>query len=113
VGFGSLLMATSPLRAQQGAAPFNEIRAVNLARNTGVILNGGLSVYTPASCMFAGSSQGNPCIISRGPDGFVFRFLGGAPGWQVLGLPPTRETELLVAPDGRSVAQVIYNGVPR
>jgi len=110
---GSLLLLSLPAAAQQDGLPFHEIRALNLARNTGVILNGGLTVYQPASCMFAGSAPGNPCIIRRGPDGFVFRFLGGQPGWQVENQPPSRETELLVAPDGRTVIQVIYNGAPR
>ena len=109
---GALLLL-SPLRAQEGGLPFNEIRALNLARNTGVILNGGLTVYRPASCMFTTSAPGNPCIVSRGPDGFVFRFLGGPPGWQIENQPPTHETELLVAPDGRTVTRVIYNGAPR
>lgn len=109
---GALLLHT-PLRAQESGLPFNEVRALNLARNTGVILNGGLTVYRPAACMFTTSAPGNPCIIRRGPDGFVFRFLGGPPGWQVENLAPTRETELLVAPDGRTVSRVIYNGDPR
>lgn len=109
---GALLLG-SPSRTQEAGLPFNEVRALNLARNTGVILNGGLTVYHPAVCMFTTSAPGNPCIVSRGPDGFVFRFLGGPPGWQVENLPPTFETELLVAPDGRTVTRVIYNGPPR
>ena len=109
---GALLLQT-PLRAQEAGLPFNEIRALNLARNTGVILNGGLTVYRPAACMFTTSAPGNPCIVSRGPDGFVFRFLGGTPGWQVLNQPPSLETELRISPDGRNVSQVIYNGPPR
>lgn len=108
-----LVLLAAPLRAQEGALPFNEIRALNLARNTGVTLNGGLSVYSPASCMFSTSAPGNSCLVRRDAEGFLFRFLGGAPGWQVLNQPPTRETELLIAPDGRSVRQVVYNGAPR
>ncbi len=108
-----ILLLASPLRAQQDGVPFNAIRALNLARNTGVNLNGGLGVYRPAACMFTTSAPENPCLVQRDQQGFLFRFLGGPPGWQVLNIPPTRETEVLIAPDGRSVAQVIYNGVPR
>lgn len=110
---GSLLIATSPLRAQESGIPFNAIRALNLARNTAVTLNGGLTVYRPAACMFTTSAPENPCLVQRNNQGFLFRFLGGPPGWQVLNIPPNRETELLIAPDGRSVSRVIYNGVPR
>ena len=87
-------------------------RAINVARGTAAKLNGGLSVYRPAVCMFQGINN-NPCLISRTDEGFTFRFLGGSPGWEQLQLPPTVETELLVSPDGRSVLQVIYNGAPR
>lgn len=107
---GALLLSL-PVRAQ--GLPYNAIRALNMARNTGVALNGGLTVYRPAACMFTTSAPENPCLVKQSEQGFLFRFLGGPPGWQVLDLPPTRETELLIAPDGRSVSQVIYNGAPR
>ena len=113
LGCGSLLLLALPLRAQQGDAPFNALRALNLARNTGVTLNGGLTIYRPAACMFTTSAPENSCLVRVNRRGFLFRFLGGPPGWQVLNIPPTRETELLIAPDGRSVVRVIYNGVPR
>ncbi len=113
VGCGSLLLVSLPVWAQQGGVPFNAVRALNLARNTGVTLNGGLTVYRPAACMFTTSAPENPCLVQSNDQGFLFRFLGGPPGWQVLNIPPTLETELLIAPDGRSVVQVIYNGVPR
>lgn len=87
-------------------------RGLNLARDTAVRLNGGLSVYRPANCMYAGISD-NPCLLSREERGFVFRFKGGAPGWEQLQLPATTETEILVSKDGRSVLEVIYNGAPR
>lgn len=87
-------------------------RALNLARETATKLNGGLRVYRPASCMYAGASR-NPCLIERDGDGFLFRFQGGAPGWQQLGLPASFETEIRVARDGRSVSAVLYNGPPR
>ncbi len=76
-------------------------------------LNGGLGVYRPQDCMFRSSSDGNGCLVSRGPEGFLFRFLGGAPGWQQLGLPPTVETEILISPSGRDVVNLVYNGAPR
>ncbi len=113
LGCGSLLLLSLPAWSQQDGIPYNAIRALNLARNTGVTLNGGLSVYRPAACMFTTSAPENPCLVQKDNQGFVFRFLGGPPGWQVLNIPPTRETELLIAPDGRTVLQVIYNGVPR
>lgn len=112
LGCGSLLLVSLPVRAQDGV-PYNAIRALNLARNTAVNLNGGLTVYRPAACMFTTSAPENPCLVQNNAQGFMFRFLGGPPGWQVLNIPPTRETELLISPDGRSVSQVIYNGVPR
>ena len=55
-GCGSLLLVSLPVRAQQDGVPYNAIRALNLARNTGVTLNGGLSVYRPAACMFTTSA---------------------------------------------------------
>jgi hypothetical protein len=87
-------------------------RGLNLARDTAVRLNGGLNVYRPASCMYAGISD-NPCLLRREERGFVFRFQGGAPGWEQLQLPPTTETEILVSRDGRTVVEVIYNGPTR
>jgi hypothetical protein len=87
-------------------------RGLNLAREAGIRLNGGLSQYRPANCMYAGISD-NPCLLSREERGFVFRFLGGPPGWEQLQLPATAETEILVSKDGRAVLEVIYNGAPR
>ena len=109
----ALPTAAQPFVAQQAEAPFNRVRALNLARNVAVQLNGGLSLYRPAPCMFATSDANNPCLVRRDAQGFLFRFLGGPPGWHVEQAPPSRETEVLIAPDGRSVLQVIYNGVPR
>lgn len=113
-----LLTAAAPLvpgavRAQDGPVPFSAVRAVNLARGTAIAQNGGLSVYRPAQCMYETASAGNQCLISNDADGYLFRFLGGAPGWQQLGLPATTETEIRIAPDGRSVVGVLYNGAPR
>ena len=71
-------------------------------------LNGGLQVYRAAACMH--QQSGGPCLIQSSTDGYLFRFYGGGPGWQQLGKPPTVETEILVAADGRSIQKVIYNG---
>jgi len=42
-------------------------------------------------------------LTKRDASGFEFRFIGGPPGWEVLGLPPTVMPIVLIAPDGRSV----------
>ena len=94
---------------QQAAA---RQRARNLARNTVVQLNGGLSRYMPAGCMFSGGAAG-PCLVQDDGQGFLFRFNGGAPGWQQLNLAPTISSEIRISPDGRSVVQLIYNGPVR
>ncbi|MEB3308260.1 MAG: hypothetical protein VKK98_08950 [Cyanobacteriota bacterium] len=106
------LLATTPVLAQS-AVPYSAVRAINLARNAAVQLNGGLSGYRPAACMFSTAQEDNPCLVTNDSEGYTFRFLGGSPGWQVLNLPPTLETEIQIAPDGRSVTRVIYNGQPR
>lgn len=85
-------------------------RAMNLARNTAVTLNGGLTQWNPASCMFSSGASGGSCLVQSNNQGFLFRFNGGAPGWQQLGNPPTTTTEILISPDGRSVSELIYNG---
>lgn len=85
-------------------------RAMNLARNTAVTLNGGLTKWSPASCMFSSGASGGSCLVQNDSQGFLFRFNGGAPGWQQLGNPPTTTTEILISPDGRSVSELVYNG---
>ncbi len=106
------LLASAPALVQ-AAVPHSALRALNLARNTAVQLNGGLRVYRPAQCMFETADVENPCLIANDGNGYTFRFLGGAPGWQALNQPATRETEIQVAPNGRTVTRVIYNGAPR
>jgi len=108
----ALSLAGAPALAQ-GVEPFSGVRALNTARNAAVNLNGGLTKYRPAACMFATDIAGGDCLLQRDAEGYLFRFQGGAPGWQQLGLPATTETELLVSRDGRSVLRVIYNGKPR
>ena len=95
--------------ALQQQAPARQ-RAMNLARNTVVKLNGGLSRYMPAACMFASGGSGGSCLVSSNDQGFLFRFNGGTPGWQQLGTPPTTSSEILISTDGRTVTQLIYNG---
>lgn len=95
---------------QQAAA---RQRAINLARNTIVRLNGGLTQYMPEACMFASGGRGGSCLVQNDAQGLLFRFNGGAPGWQQLGQPPTISSEVLISPDGRSVVQVIRNGPVR
>jgi hypothetical protein len=107
---GSFLPAGSLAQNDQ---TFSGVRALNLARNHAVKLNGGLGTYRPSACMFTTEWSGSECLVRRDESGFLFRFLGGPPGWQQLNLAPTVETEILIAPDGRSVVQLLYNGVPR
>lgn len=109
-----LITAAAPAALAQDAVPTHStIRALNLARNVAVQRNGGLGVYRPAQCMYDTDSAGNQCLLSRDANGYLFRFLGGPPGWQQLGLPATTETEMRVAADGRSVLEILYNGAPR
>jgi hypothetical protein len=110
---GLIVGSAQPLLAQDSYEffPFTRQRATNVARMKAERLNGGLTVYRPAACMY--NRAGGDCLVSGDAQGYVFRFLGGPPGWQILNLPPTVETELEVSPDGRGVVRVIYNGPPR
>lgn len=112
------LLGSAPTLAQP-AVPASAIRAINLARTTAIAQNGGLSRYRPAQCMFQTANPNNPCVINT-PDSntnnsntYVFRFQGGAPGWQQQNQRPTVETEITISADGRSVQQIDYNGAPR
>ena len=87
-------------------------RAVNVARMRAESINGGLSRYRAARCMYRTSAGGGDCLVST-DDGYTFRFDGGAPGWQEAGEPASVETELKISPDGRQVEAEIYNGSPR
>lgn len=89
------------------------VRALNTARETAISLNGGLSVYRPAACMVETGTGGGGCLVSDDDQGFLFRFNGGVPGWQQEGIAPTVETEIRVAPDGRTVVGIVHNGPPR
>lgn len=105
---GLVVLGGSTARAQLGG---DLQRATNLARMTAEKLNGGLSRYFAADCMH--SRSGGRCLIKSNDQGFTFRFLGGPPGWQVNQQAATVETQILVAPSGRQVLQVQYNGAPR
>ena len=109
---GTGAFAGAPVMAQ-AAMPASQVRALNLARNTAVTENGGLSVYRPQPCMFQTSSGGGDCLVDASPSGYTYSFLGGSPGWPENGSDATTETEIEIAADGRSVISIIYNGSPR
>ena len=109
---GTGAFAGAPVLAQAPVAA-SEVRALNLARNTAVTENGGLSVYRPQQCMFQTSTGGGECLVDESPNGYTFRFLGGSPGWPADGSDATTETEIQISPDGRNVIGIIYNGAPR
>ena len=96
---GAAVLTSAALAQQDPMAPK---RAINLARGAAAAANGGLRSYHPANCMFA-DPTGNPCLTKRDDSGFQFEFQGGPPGWEVLGLPATLDSTVLIAPDGRSV----------
>jgi len=105
---GLTLLGGTSARAQLGG---DLQRATNLARMTAERLNGGLTRYFAANCMH--SRDGGSCLINSNDNGFTFRFLGGPPGWETNRQAATVETQILVAPSGQQVVQVVYNGAPR
>jgi hypothetical protein len=111
VALASVALAGAFLPGRAQTEGSSSLRAVNMARMTAERLNGGLQTYRAAACMH--QQSGGSCLIQSSSEGYVFRFYGGDPGWQQLGKLPTVETELLVAPDGRSIRKVIYNGPVR
>ena len=108
----SLLVAASCsgflFHAALAQVPTSQLRAGNLARMEAERLNGGLSVYSTANCMY--KSGGGKCMVSDTAAGYRFKIPGGPPGWQAMGQEPTLETELLISPDGTQVSDVTYNG---
>jgi hypothetical protein len=52
-------------------------------------------------------------MVNAGPDGYLFDFLSGAPGWEVNKQAASKETRILISPDGTNVVNVEYNGAPR
>jgi hypothetical protein len=101
-------LAAMPARAEM---PVSQMRAANLARMEAERINGGLSRYFTASCMH--QRGGGSCMVNAGPNGYLFNFLGGAPGWEVNKQAASVETRILISPDGSSVVNVEYNGTPR
>lgn len=89
----------------------SQIRAANLARMVSERINAGLSRYFTANCMH--QRGGGSCLVNSGPKGYLFLFLGGPPGWEVLKQAATLQTRILISPDGSQVVTVEYNGVPR
>jgi hypothetical protein len=88
-----------------------QIRAANLARMEAERINGGLSKYFTANCMH--QKGGGSCMVNAGPNGYLFDFLGGTPGWEVNKQAATKQTRILISPDGTRVVNVEYNGAPR
>lgn len=92
--------------------PLAQPKAANLARMRAESLNGGLGQYRAASCMY--ETGAGSCLESVSDRGFLFRFRGGAPGWQQQTPPePTIETSVLVSRDGDRILEVSYNGTIR
>lgn len=108
---GAALTGSAAVLPALAQMDLSQIRAANLARMQAERLNGGLSQYFTANCMH--QKGGGSCMVNAGPDGYVFDFLGGPPGWEVNQQPATRETRILVSPDGTRVVNVEYNGAPR
>ena len=106
---GLLLAATASAALAQ--VPASQVRAANLARMEAERLNGGLSNYFTASCMHR--SGGGDCLVEDNANGYLFNFLGGAPGWEVNQQAATVQTKILIGPEGNRVKQVIYNGAPQ
>jgi hypothetical protein len=101
-------LAALPASAEMS---LSQIRAANLARMEAERINGGLSNYFTANCMH--QKGGGSCMVNSGPNGFLFDFLGGPPGWEVNKQAATTETRILISPDGTDVVTVEYNGAPR
>ena len=106
---GLLLAATASSALAQ--VPASQVRAANPARMEAERLNGGLSNYFTANCMHR--SGGGDCLVEDNANGYLFNFLGGAPGWEVNQQPATVQTKILIGPEGNRVKQVIYNGAPQ
>ena len=110
IGLALSSMAAGPALAQKVSD--ENVRALNAARMRAEAINGGLSNYRAAKCMYATGAGGGDCLKSDS-DSFVFVFPGGSPGWQETGVAPTVETEIRVSADGKEILEVTYNGSPR
>ena len=102
----------TPVALAQTPYTHAQTKAANMARMRAEALNGGLRVYRSDRCMYV--TRGVDCLVSADEKGFLFRFLGGEPGWQQQTPPqPTLETEVLVSIDGDEILDVPYNGPKR
>ena len=106
---GIWLLAPNAATAQDSKPlPLAQPKAANLARMRAESLNGGLGQYRAASCMY--ETGAGSCLESVSDSGFLFRFRGGAPGWQQQTPPnPTIETSVLISRDGDRIVEVSYN----
>jgi hypothetical protein len=111
VAAGAALAACLSVLPASAQVSMTEVRAANLARMEAERLNGGLSKYFAANCMH--QKGGGDCMVSAGPNGYLFNFFGGPPGWEVNKQAATKETRILISLDGTSVVNVAYNGSPR
>ena len=107
----STLTVWAPLELRAAEVSLSQERAANLARMKAEALNGGLTKYRTAACIY--QLGGGSCMVKASSEGYRFQFLGGTPGWQTMNRKPTVETQLMVSPDGTKVETVIYNGAPR
>jgi hypothetical protein len=108
MSLASLPLTRIPVLAQPTPAaqsPYDDpflTKAQNIARQTAINANGGLSQYRPENAMF-GPSAKSP--HTKNADGSItFTFKGGAPGAST----PTLESVITVQSDGTSV--ITYNG---
>ena len=108
---GLALSAFVLIRPAYAQMVVSQIRAANLARMEAERINGGLTRYFTANCMH--QRGGGDCMINSGPNGYLFQFLGGPPGWEALKQSATVQTRILISPDGTQVVNVEYNGAPR
>ena len=110
---GIWLFAPNAATAQSSRPlPLSQPKAANLARMRAESLNGGLGQYRAASCMY--ETGAGSCLESISDEGILFRFQGGAPGWQQQTPPtPTIETSELVSRDGDRLLEASYNGASR
>ena len=98
-------------RAQGAAMPVAQTKAANLARMRAESINGGLSNYRADRCMY---STGAPdCLVEVNAAEYIFRFQGGAPGWQQRNpSQPSVITTVTVSADGESIRSVTNGPLP-
>ena len=108
---GATLSAALPSNGEPGALPLSQTKAANLARMRAETLNGGVSGYRADRCMY---STGAPeCLVRQTPDGYIFSFRGGPPGWQQRNpVTPTVTTTVTVSADGQTIRSVTNTPIP-